>query len=52
VDTITTLPPIDYNTGAATTETVEPYTNNFEYRFGNTQGVGDDVTQGFYNQGG
>jgi hypothetical protein len=44
--------PIDYNTGAATTETVEPYTNNFEYRFGNTQGVGDDVTQGFYNQGG
>jgi hypothetical protein len=46
------LIPIDYNTGAATTETVEPYTNDFEYRFGNTQGVGDDVTQGFYNQGG
>jgi hypothetical protein len=46
------LIPIDYNTGAGTTETVEPYTNDFEYRFGNTQGVGDDVTQGFYNQGG
>ena len=40
--------PIDYNTGAATTEVVEPYTNDFEYRFGDKQNVGADVTQGFY----
>ena len=38
--------PIDPNTGAA--ETVEPYTSPFPYRFGDTQGVGDDVTKGFY----
>jgi hypothetical protein len=38
--------PINYNTGAATTEAVEPYTNDFTYRFGDTQGVGDDVTRG------
>jgi hypothetical protein len=44
--------PIDYNTGAATVEAVEPYTNDFAYRFGTGQNVGDDVTQGFYNQGG
>ena len=31
--------PIDYNTGAATTETVEPYTNDFTYRFGDDQNV-------------
>ena len=32
--------PINYNTGAATIEVVEPYTNDFTYRFGDTQGVG------------
>ena len=31
--------PIDYNTGAATTEAVEPYTNDFTYRFGDDQDV-------------
>jgi len=31
--------PIDYNTGAATTEAVEPYTNDFTYRFGDDQNV-------------
>ena len=44
--------PINYNTGAATIEDIEPYTNDFVYRFGTGQNVGDDVTQGFYNQGG
>jgi len=44
--------PIDYNTGAASIEDIEPYTNDFVYRFGTGQNVGDDVTQGFYNQGG
>jgi len=40
--------PINYNTGAATIEDVEPYTNDFVYRFGDGQNVGADVTQGFY----
>ena len=31
--------PINYNTGAATTEAVEPYTNDFTYRFGDDQNV-------------
>ena len=31
--------PFDYNTGAATTEAVEPYTNDFTYRFGGDQDV-------------
>jgi len=41
--------PFDYNTGAATTETVEPYTNDFTYRFGNDQDVIYDNygTQGY-----
>ena len=46
--------PIDYNTGAAITEVVEPYTNDFDYRFGTGQNIGADVTRGSYifNQGG
>ena len=46
--------PIDYNTGAAITEVVEPYTNDFDYRFGTGQNIGADVTKGSYifNQGG
>ena len=44
--------PINYNTGAATTETVEPYTNDFTYRFGDTQNVGADVTRGYAADGG
>jgi len=31
--------PINYNTGAGTTEVVEPYTNDFAYRFGDNQDV-------------
>ena len=31
--------PINYNTGAATIEAVEPYTNDFTYRFGDDQNV-------------
>ena len=31
--------PFNYNTGAATTEAVEPYTNDFTYRFGDDQNV-------------
>ena len=38
--------PINYNTGAA--EVVEPYTNDFTYRFGNEQKVGRDVTDATY----
>jgi len=44
--------PIDYNTGAATVEAVEPYTNDFAYRFGNNQNVGRDVTRGYAADGG
>ena len=29
-------------------EVEDEYTNDFTYRFGDTQGVGDDVTKGFY----
>ena len=39
--------PFDYNTGAATTEAVEPYTNDFTYRFGTGQNVGADVLRGY-----
>ena len=39
--------PINYNTGAATTEAVEPYTNDFTYRFGDNQ----NVIQPSYNYG-
>ena len=43
------LLPINYNTGAATTEAVEPYTNDFTYRFGDDQDVIYDNygTQGY-----
>ena len=46
--------PIDYNTGAASIEDIEPYTNDFVYRFGTGQNVGADVTRASYifNQGG
>jgi len=44
--------PFDYNTGAATTEAVEPYTNDFEYRFGTGQNVGADVLRGYVANGG
>jgi len=44
--------PIDYNTGAATTEAVEPYTNNFTYRFGNEQKDGANVLRGYAADGG
>jgi len=44
--------PFDYNTGAATTEVVEPYTNDFTYRFGNEQKVGDNVLRGYAADGG
>ena len=44
--------PIDYNTGAATTEVVEPYTNDFVYRFGTGQNVGRDVRLGYAANGG
>ena len=44
--------PIDYNTGAATVEAIEPYTNDFTYRFGDTQGIGRDVTLGYLADGG
>ena len=43
--------PIDYNTGAGTTEDVAEDTT-FDYRFGNTQGVGRDVTLGYLAKGG
>ena len=43
--------PIDYNTGAVT-EVVEPYTNDFAYRFGDEQKVGRDVTLGYAANGG
>ena len=43
--------PIDYNTGAATTEDVAEDTT-FDYRFGNTQDVGRDVTLGYAANGG
>jgi len=42
--------PINYNTGAA--EIVEPYTNDFVYRFGDEQNVGRDVTLGYAANGG
>ena len=44
--------PIDYNTGAATVEAVEPYTNDFTYRFGDKQNVGADVLRGYVANGG
>ena len=44
--------PINYNTGAASVEAVEPYTNDFAYRFGNNQNVGRDVTRGYAADGG
>mgnify|MGYP003649475231 CR=1 FL=1 len=44
--------PIDYNTGAGTTEVVEPYTNDFTYRFGTGQNVGADVLRGYVANGG
>ena len=44
--------PIDYNTGAATVEAVEPYTNDFAYRFGTGQNVGADVLRGYVANGG
>jgi len=28
-----------------------PYVNDFDYRFGNIQGIGKDVTEGYYNGG-
>ncbi len=46
------LLPIDYNTGAATVEAVEPYTNDFEYRFGDEQKVGANVLRGYVANGG
>ena len=46
------LIPINYNTGAATIEDVEPYTNDFVYRFGDEQNVGRDVTLGYAANGG
>ena len=44
--------PFDYNTGAATIEDVEPYTNDFVYRFGTGQNVGADVLRGYLANGG
>ena len=44
--------PIDYNTGAATVEAVEPYTNDFVYRFGNEQKDGANVLRGYAADGG
>jgi len=44
--------PIDYNTGAATVEAIEPYTNDFAYRFGTGQNVGADVLRGYAANGG
>ena len=46
------LIPMDYNTGAATTEAVEPYTNDFVYRFGTGQNVGENVLRGYAADGG
>ena len=40
--------PINYNTGAASVEAVEPYTNDFTYRMGNNQNVGRNVTDATY----
>ena len=44
--------PIDYNTGAASIEDIEPYTNDFVYRFGTGQNVGRDVRLGYAANGG
>ena len=44
--------PFDYNTGAGTVEAIEPYTNDFTYRFGDEQKVGRDVTLGYAANGG
>jgi hypothetical protein len=44
--------PFDYNTGAATVKAVEPYTNDFVYRFGDEQKVGADVLRGYVANGG
>ena len=45
--------PIDYNTGAATLETIEPYTNDFDYHLGlGGQKVGADVLRGYQANGG
>jgi len=44
--------PFDYNTGAATIEDVEPYTNDFVYRFGDEQNVGANVLRGYAADGG
>ena len=44
--------PIDYNTGAASVEAVEPYTNDFTYRGDGIQRVGADVTRGYAADGG
>ena len=40
--------PIDYNTGAASVEAVEPYTNDFTYRGDGIQNVGRNVTDATY----
>ena len=48
VDSIQPFMPIDYNTGAASVEAVEPYTNDFTYRFGDNQNVGRNVTDATY----
>jgi len=44
--------PFNYNTGAASIEDIEPYTNDFTYRFGTGQNVGADVLRGYVANGG